>query len=335
MDILERFFVKAGLSLSMHKSKIFVSKTTNRQLRSVISHVSGFHIISDLGKYLGLPLIHGRISHSTFSFLLDNLTNNMAAWKSNTLSMAGRVVLAKSSLSAIPTYTAQAIPLPGSICESIDKITRNFVWGHAPESSKPHLIKWDTLCKPKNNGGLALRSAKFNNLTFFMNAVWRLWKQEQSLWAQIFKHKYFPSSTIWEASAKKSHSQVWKFLMIAKNHMVDKLKWIIGNENSISFWYDNWCCGHVLRHLVIGPLSGQCEAWTVGDCLNPDMSCNEALFETALQPAILAMVLSVPLSYLSMRSDIPYWQGSVGDCTSAQAYKSLTLVDDSQQAVSS
>lgn len=46
------------------------------------------------------------------------------------------------------------------ICEELNKVIRRFVWNDGEESRKLHLISWDTLCLPKNAGGLGIRKAK-------------------------------------------------------------------------------------------------------------------------------------------------------------------------------
>lgn len=68
MSILASLLNKAGLSLSMYKSKVFILKNTQWEVRADISRISRFHITIGLGKYLGILLLHKRMSFSTFSF---------------------------------------------------------------------------------------------------------------------------------------------------------------------------------------------------------------------------------------------------------------------------
>lgn len=74
--------------------------------------------------------------------------------------MVGRVVLTKSTLSAIPVYTAQALPIPSLVCDQMDRISRNFIWGHSDVTKKHHLINWDIVCLPKKVGDLGIKKAK-------------------------------------------------------------------------------------------------------------------------------------------------------------------------------
>lgn len=74
--------------------------------------------------------------------------------KSKTLSMAGRVVLTKFSLEALPTHIMSYIILFVQITNSIDKTSENFIWGSTYDRNKMHLINWDSVTKSKTMGDL-------------------------------------------------------------------------------------------------------------------------------------------------------------------------------------
>lgn len=325
MNILHHFFSSAGLSLSIHKSKLFISKNTPRETRTTISNITGFLVTTDLGQYLGLPLLHGRVSSSTFSFLIDKLNSKLSSWKISCLFMAARVVLVKFTLSAILVYASQALPLSASICEQLDHINRNFIWGHERGQKRHHLINWRTVCLPKGAGGIGVRQFKKVNLAFFINAVWRLWRDEASVWAQTFKNKYFPTCSIWQAINRPSHSVTWKYLLKARDQILQNIRWLVGHGNEVSFWHDNWCCGIVLRHWFIGPLPKDCEFWKVADCLLPTHHWDTTLLSSNLPQHILDLIYSVPLSDSLTNQDIPYWPSHSRECTTKDAYAALTL----------
>ena len=52
---------------------------------------------------------------------------------------------------------------------SIDRAIRDFLWGDTPTQRHVHLIKWDTLTKPKTYGGLGIRDSNTTNDAFLMN----------------------------------------------------------------------------------------------------------------------------------------------------------------------
>ncbi|CAN1825156.1 Putative ribonuclease H protein At1g65750 [Linum perenne] len=109
---------------------------------------------TNLGKYLGVPLLHGRATNNQYKYILENLDAKLLGWKSETLSLAGRVTLDTSVLNALPSYAMQTSLLPAYICEKIDQRIRNFIWGSDQGKRKVHLVNWDMICKLKELGGV-------------------------------------------------------------------------------------------------------------------------------------------------------------------------------------
>lgn len=62
----------------------------------------------DLAKYLGIPILHKRVTRKTFNYVLKKFEQPLSGWKARNLSLAGRVTLTKSGLEALPTCTMQA-----------------------------------------------------------------------------------------------------------------------------------------------------------------------------------------------------------------------------------
>lgn len=81
--------------------------------------------------------------------------------------------------------------LPSSICDRLDRMNRNFLWGDTPGGKKMHLIKWDKVCKSKEGGGLGLKKAKDQNLYFLTKLAWKVSnEEEEGLWVSILRDKY-------------------------------------------------------------------------------------------------------------------------------------------------
>lgn len=81
--------------------------------------------------------------------------------------MAGRGTLIQSVLEALPTYTMQTTRLPMSICDVLEKKSRDFLWGHTEKVNKLHLVGWRKVCQPKSMGGLGFRLLRKQNEAFF------------------------------------------------------------------------------------------------------------------------------------------------------------------------
>ncbi|CAN1786706.1 Putative ribonuclease H protein At1g65750 [Linum perenne] len=119
------------------------------------------------------------------------MEQKLTGWKASSLSLVGRVTLAQSVLSAIPSFIMQTSVLPSHIYSEIDKKIRNFVWGTTDETRKAHLISWEAICIPKSKGGLGLRSARQLNQAYMMKLGFLFLAKPEELWVQVLQTKYF------------------------------------------------------------------------------------------------------------------------------------------------
>ncbi|KAL4343507.1 hypothetical protein AHAS_Ahas11G0085300 [Arachis hypogaea] len=87
-----------------------------------LSEALGMRLTSNLGKYLGVPLLHGRTKIEDFQFIINRITSRLSTWKAHNLSLAGRVTLTQSALALIPTYIMQTMRIPMRVCDKIDSI---------------------------------------------------------------------------------------------------------------------------------------------------------------------------------------------------------------------
>lgn len=109
-------------------------------------------------------------------------------------------------MSSIPTYHVQTAFTLVSICISIDKIIRNFIWGGSQDIKRPHLLSWDKVCCPKKYGGLSLRKARDINVAMLMKIGWGIINNKDSLWMQILWSKYSCGDNILPVMKKENNS---------------------------------------------------------------------------------------------------------------------------------
>jgi len=62
----------------------------------------------------------------------------LIAWKARTLSIVGRLTLIKSILSALPIHTMQSKFILRVLCDKIDQISRNVLWGDTSDHKRVH-----------------------------------------------------------------------------------------------------------------------------------------------------------------------------------------------------
>ena len=63
---LNNFCNISGEKVSTEKTRLYFSKNVEPALSKKISELSGFSISKNLGKYLGMPLLHGRVTNKTY-----------------------------------------------------------------------------------------------------------------------------------------------------------------------------------------------------------------------------------------------------------------------------
>jgi hypothetical protein len=62
-------------------------------------------------RYLGMPLSPGKLPKSAWQPLIDRAADRLLVWKGNMMNRSGHLELIKSTLCAIPIYTAIGLGL--------------------------------------------------------------------------------------------------------------------------------------------------------------------------------------------------------------------------------
>ena len=119
------------------------------------------------------------------------------------MSQAGREVLPKVVVQAIPTFTISCFKLPVGLCHDIEMLIQKFWWGECGDQRKIHWKNWETLCKLKSEGGLGFKDLAVFNEAMLAKQVWRLHTDRTSLFYWVFSAKFFPSGSVFDAKNSK------------------------------------------------------------------------------------------------------------------------------------
>lgn len=139
-------------------------------------------VTKNLGKYLGVQLILEKaFSENLCRFLRESARSG---WKAKLLNMAGRETLIQSTTFALPMYTMQTALLPQKVCvcDELDRMNRNFLWGSTDEKGKVHLVGWHHITKSRLRGGLGIRSARRCKIAMLGKLDWALNHGKERLW---------------------------------------------------------------------------------------------------------------------------------------------------------
>jgi len=137
-------------------------------------------------------------------------------------------------------YAMQCFELPITLCEEMERMCKNFWWGQVGDENRMALISWDSMSKPKQEGGLGFRNFSCFNRALLAKQGWRLIQYPESLAAQVLKAKYYPRSSFWEATGGHQPSFTWRSLLKGRELLKEGCYWRVGNGTRIKIWKDKW-----------------------------------------------------------------------------------------------
>ncbi|PNX92520.1 ribonuclease H, partial [Trifolium pratense] len=226
-NLFNNFSKASGLKINCAKSRALFSKGVPRRKMDKLTSLSGIRSTNALGKYLGFPMITGRVRKDDYHFILDKLNSRLASWKNKFLNKPGRVTLAKSVLNSIPTYYMQISWLPSSICSQIDQLTRNFIW-KGNSNNGIHLVGWQSITQTKKDGGLGVRLARETNTAMLGKLVWDIQQNSNKPWVLMIQDKYL-SNKIFFSTPRSYGSPIWNSISKAKLALQDGYQYRIGD----------------------------------------------------------------------------------------------------------
>ncbi|XP_004295853.1 PREDICTED: putative ribonuclease H protein At1g65750-like [Fragaria vesca subsp. vesca] len=161
-EILSIYEVASRQKINYGKSAISFSPSTSEEEKILLSNEMGMKLVAYHEKYLGLPTFLGRDKGKILRKVRERVKNRVEGWHSNLLSLAGKEVLVKAVLQAVPTYSMSVFKLPLGLCDELNAVVAKFWWGKKGGRGV-HWKKWQFLCKAKECGGLGFREfGKFN-----------------------------------------------------------------------------------------------------------------------------------------------------------------------------
>lgn len=131
--------------------------------------------------------------------------------------------------------------LPKKCIKEIEKLYLAFLWpGPALNSNKAKLC-WDDVCKPKEEGGLGLKSLEEVNTVCCLKLIWRILSANSSLWVRWVNKYLIRKGSLWNANEKSVvGSWMWKKLLKYISLAQSFTRVEVRSGTSTSFWFDEW-----------------------------------------------------------------------------------------------
>jgi hypothetical protein len=108
-----------------------------------------------------------------FDPILERVAVRVDPWQSRYLASDGRLTLLNSSISSISMFARS-----------------RFFRQKKKGKLSYHLVKWETICSPKEVGVLGVINTKVMNWCLIAKWVWKLLQGQGGLWLLIFRNKY-------------------------------------------------------------------------------------------------------------------------------------------------
>ncbi|KAL5577599.1 hypothetical protein UlMin_019298 [Ulmus minor] len=155
----------------------------------------------------------------------------------------GRLTLIQSVLSSIPIYYMSLFKMPRVVAASLEKMMREFLWNRDSTGKGRSLVRWKTVCKPKELGGLGIGNLILRNKALLGKWLWRFPLEQHTLWAAVIRSKYGLDRNGWDTNRVTvgSFRNPWKFISQGISNLSSHTKWVVGRGDHILFWHYNWC----------------------------------------------------------------------------------------------
>lgn len=198
----------SGQKVNFQKSSMIPSdRLSVRRVRD-LQEILGMRLSTLPFRYLG-SYLHKGINRSRYcATLLQHFDDKLQGWHSRLLSSAGRLVLLRSVISALPLHVMAAGGLPKSVIKMIHRKMATFYWGN-----RHHWVAWSNITLPTEEGGLGLRDLNSLQQAYHCR-IWWLYHKQDTLWSRYMHAKYgrrgdfrprLPDSPVWKLICRINH----------------------------------------------------------------------------------------------------------------------------------
>lgn len=139
------------------------------------------------------------------------------SWSNRFLSGAGKMVMLKSVLSSLLSYTMSCFQLLVFLSRRIQSTLTRFWWDLNPQEKKMCRVSWDKLSRTKAERGLGFKDIETFNKTMLAKLSWRLINFPACLLVRVLLGKYCHSSKFLETKCANSASHGWRSLLIGRD----------------------------------------------------------------------------------------------------------------------
>ncbi|KAL9151827.1 hypothetical protein ABFS82_11G077500 [Erythranthe guttata] len=298
--ILEKYARLSGQEINFEKSTMTFSPNTSSTKRDSISRILNFEVVERHEKYLGMPATMGKTRKQLFSYIRDRVWAKLRGWGEKLLSQAGKEILIKAVIQAIPTYVMSCLLLPKGLLLDIERAAQRYWWSSGNQR-KMSWVSWKKLCETKTVGGMGFRDMWCFNVALLAKQAWRILTRPDLLLTRIIKARYFPNGDLFSADLGSRPSATWRSICYVREYLYGGLRKRIGNGHQTSIWSEPWLANPGQCRIITKRPTHSSFPDRVSDIIDPiHHTWNENLINTFFWPVDRSRILEVPIGHMEV-----------------------------------
>lgn len=173
------------------------------------------------------------------------MDRRLAGWRGLLLSLAGRAILVRAVLRALPLYAMSALLLPLRTIQDIDSRCRAFFWvGQDTITGGQCKVAWDVVCVPFSRGGHGFLSLHQFNQCLLHKQLLRI-----HLHCPASEPNHLASTYGWSpyrdlGDPALLDTAIWRDIAKGLPLLRSITKVIPGDDRSTALWLDLWVPNH-------------------------------------------------------------------------------------------
>eukprot|EP00253_Pinus_taeda_P005179 PITA_05179 len=241
-NVLQSYCRVTGALINESKSEIYSWNAEQQEITN-ISRILGFKGQAkwDNFRYLGLPISSRANKRCFWTHIISKVKSKITNWGGYWLTKGGKSILIKMQLSTLPIYQSAFLLAPKYVTDQIATLIRNFLWqGGKGNEKKLHLVKWDTVKRPIDEGGLQIRDPSFINKLLGSKLSWKIISDPSHPISIILHSKYSDKEAIrkMQIQSTTASSQVWRLCCKSSEFFKKHMYIIPRNGKSTKLWKD-------------------------------------------------------------------------------------------------
>lgn len=173
--------------------------------------------------------------------LIEKIRSRISSCTGRFLPFAGRMQLIHSVITSLANFWLAAFRLHASCLNEIERLCSDFLWSGPSLTTKKAKIAWVDVCKPKDEGGLGIRTLKEMNNVCILKLIWRLLSSKKSLWVRWIQVYLIRKGSLWTVRDEtQAGSWMWGKILKYREMAKQFYQVQVRNGKSTSLWQDKW-----------------------------------------------------------------------------------------------